>query len=119
MSKGSLFVAWGALIPGREEAAGQVLGGAVQYLQQLQQAGRIDSFEVVVLEPHGGKISGFVLLTGDKDAVAQLRVSDEFLQISVQIQMVHSDVSVIGAYTGAEAQSFFAIWDQQSAALFG
>jgi hypothetical protein len=29
MAKAALFVGWGALIPGREEAAGKVLEGAV------------------------------------------------------------------------------------------
>src|ERR671928_154888 len=54
MAKGALFVGWGALIPGREAAARRVLGDAMQYLQRLQQAGTIDSFEAVALEPHGG-----------------------------------------------------------------
>ena len=39
MAKGALFVGWGALIPGREKAAKQVLGEAMQYLHRLEQEG--------------------------------------------------------------------------------
>jgi hypothetical protein len=49
----------GPLIPGREEAAREVLGEAVQYLHRLKQVGKIDSFDAVALEPHGGDLSGF------------------------------------------------------------
>jgi hypothetical protein len=52
--------------PGREAQAKQVLADALQYCDGLQRAGRIDSFDVVVLEPHGGDLGGFALLKGDK-----------------------------------------------------
>jgi hypothetical protein len=89
MAKAALFVGWGALIPGREEAAGKVLEGAVAWLTELQRQGRIDSFEPVALGPHGGDLAGFVLVKGDKDAIAELRYSDEFVRISAHIQRVH------------------------------
>jgi hypothetical protein len=117
MAKGALFVGWGALIPGREAAAQKVLNEAMQYLQRLQQGGTIDSFQAVALEPHGGDLAGFVLVTGDKETVAQLRVSDEFARIAARVQLVHSNVGVVGAYTGAEMQSLFEIWDRQTEEL--
>lgn len=85
----------------------------MQYLQQLQQEGTIDSFEAVALEPHRGELAGFGLVKGDKDAVARLRVRDDFLRIMARVQLVHSDVGVVGAYTGAEMQSLFEMWDHQ------
>ena len=117
MSKGALFVGWGALIPGREEAAQKVLKEAIQYLQRLQQEGAIDSFEAVALEPHGGDLAGFVLVKGDKEIVAELRVSAEFVRITARVQLVHSHVGVVGAYTGAEMQTLFQMWDQQTEEL--
>jgi hypothetical protein len=117
MAKRKLFVGWGALIPGREEAAQKVLNDAIQYLQRLQREGMIDGFETVALEPHGGDLAGFVLVKGDKDAVARLRESEEFLRVTVRVQLVHSHVSVVGAYTGAEMQALFEMWEQQSEEL--
>jgi hypothetical protein len=117
MAKGALFVGWGALIPGREGAARRVLTEAVQYLRRLQEEGVIDSFEAVALEPHGGDLAGFVLLKGDREAISRIRASDEFTRIAVRVQLVHAHVGVVGAYTGAEMQSLFEVWDRQEEEL--
>ena len=117
MTKGALFVGWGALIPGREDAARKVLAESVEYLQRLQWEGAIDSFEAVALEPHGGELAGFVLVKGDRQALAHLRVNDEFTRLVVRIQLVHTHVGVVGAYAGAEMQSLFEVWDEQEAEL--
>ncbi len=112
MTKAALFVGWGALIPGREEAAGNVLEGAIGWLTQLQQQGRIDSFEPVALGAHGGDLIGFVLVRGDRDAIAELRYSDEFVRITAQIQRVHQAVGVVDAFTGPEMGQYFSYWDE-------
>lgn len=117
MVQGALFVGWGALIPGREGAARTVLNEAVQYLERLRQAGTIDSFDAVALEPHGGELTGFVLVRGDQEAISRMRVSDEFTRIAVRVQLVHTHVGVVGAYTGAEMQSLFEVWDRQEEEL--
>lgn len=117
MAKGALFVGWGVIIPGREEAAPQVLNEAVQWLVRLQQEGRIDGFEAVTLEPHGGDLAGFVLVEGNRESLASLRGEDEFLRTMVRVQLVHSKVGVGSAYTGAEMQSLFALWDREEATL--
>ncbi len=82
--------------------------------QATTERGTIDSFQVVVLEPHGGDLASFVLVKGDKETVAQLRVSGEFVQLIARMQLVHSKVGVIGARTGAEVRALFKMWDQQS-----
>ena len=117
MAKGGLFVGWGALIPGREESAGKVLNEAMMFLQRLQQDGTIDSFDAVALEPHGGDLAGFVVVKGEKDAIARLRVSDEFVRIMIRVQLVHSHVGVVGAYSGAEMGELFSVWDRQTEEL--
>jgi hypothetical protein len=45
--------------------------------------------------------------------VAQLRAEDEFVSVMIGVQLVHRNVRVVGAYTGAELQSLFAMWDEQ------
>lgn len=79
----------------------------------MQQEGKIDRFEVVALEPHGSNLNGFVLITGDRETVAQLRAEDEFVSVMVGVQLVHRYMRVVGAYTGAELQTLFAMWDEQ------
>ncbi|WP_301168761.1 hypothetical protein [Brevibacillus nitrificans] len=117
MAKGSLMVGWGEIIAGREKAAQATLNNAMQYCIRLQQEGKIDRFEVVALEPHGSDLNGFVLISGDKETIAQLRADDEFVSVMVGVQLVHRNVRVVGAYTGAELQSLFAMWDEQEEKL--
>ena len=117
MAKGALFVGWGALIPGREEAARGVLGEAMRYLQRLQGEGTLDAVEAVALEPHGGDLHGFVLVRGEREALARLRVSDEFVRVIVGVQLVHTHVGVVGAYAGEEMRSLFEVWDEQEKRL--
>lgn len=117
MSTGTLFVGWGAIIPGREKAAAQVLGGAMHYLERLKAEGTVDAIETVLLEPHAGDLEGFVLVKGEKDALARLRVSEEFVRVIVGVQLVHTRVGVIGAYTGREMQALLGVWDAQEDAL--
>ncbi|MFY4775678.1 hypothetical protein [Metabacillus sp. RGM 3146] len=95
------------------------LNNAMQYIIRMKQEGKIDSFEVVGLEPHGSDFNGFVLITGDRETVAQLRAEDEFVSVMVGVQLVHRNVRVVGAYTGAELQSWFAMWDEQEDKLLG
>lgn len=108
MAKGAMFVGWGALITSREKGALNVLND----LQRLQQEGTLDSIEAVALEPHGGDPHGFVLVKGDKESLARLRIDDEFMRMIVGVQLVHSHVRVAWAYTGTERQMLFEMWDQ-------
>ena len=55
MADSGLFIGWGEVVRGREEKAIQVFNESVQYYGGLQQEGRIESFDVCLLEPHGGE----------------------------------------------------------------
>lgn len=119
MAKGALFVGWGAIIPGREKAASAALQAAMGYCTALREAGRIDGFEAVLLEPHGGDLEGFVLLSAEQEELARLRSEDEFLKTIVGVQLVHSKVGVVTAYTGASMGRLLKLWDEQEDALLG
>lgn len=89
----------------------------MEYLQRLRAEGVLDSIETVLLEPHGGDLEGFVLVKGEKDALARLRVDDEFVRVIVGVQLVHARVGVVGAYTDAAMGSLLGVWDAQEKAL--
>lgn len=112
MVTSALFVGWGALIPGREEAGGAVLQESMSYLQTLREGGRIDGFEAVALAPHGGDLAGFVLVKGDRDAITELRGSEEFRRITTRMQRVHQHVGEVEAFLGPELLRYFALWDE-------
>jgi len=112
MTNSTLFVGWGAIIPGREKAAGAVLQQSMSYLNQLQQQGKIDSFEPVALAPHGGDLAGFGLVRGEATALAEIRGSDQYRRITVQLQRVHQSTGEVEAFTGPELGQYFSLWDE-------
>jgi hypothetical protein len=117
MTSGTLFVGFGSIIPGREKMASQVLGEAMHYLEGLRAEGAIASFDVVLLEPHGGELDGFVLVKGDKATLAQLRVSEAFVNVIVGVQLVHTRVGVVGAYSGSDLPFILGLWGRQEEKL--
>jgi hypothetical protein len=117
MAKGALFVGWGALIPGREKQGAAVLAEAAAYCARLQAEGRIDGFDTIVLEPHGGDLEGFVLLRGDRETLAALRAEEEFVRNIVAVQLVHTRVGVTAAWTGESLGALFGMWEKQEARL--
>jgi hypothetical protein len=117
MAMSALFVGWGPAVHGREHKALQVFQEALQFFGRLQQQGDIQSFEPVALEPHGGDLSGFLLIRGDADKLARLRSSDAFTALNTRAQLVVEDFGVAGAFVGEDLQRLFADFDKQAAEL--
>ena len=60
MADEALFLGWGEIVRGRETKAVEVFNESVQYYGELQQAGKIDSFDAWFLSPHGGDLAGLI-----------------------------------------------------------
>jgi hypothetical protein len=117
MAKGVLFIGWGPSVPGREQKALKVFQEALAFNQRLQQNGQIDSFEPIALEPHGGELAGFLLIKGDAEALARLRIDPEFMRLNNRAQLVVQNFGVVGGVYGAELQALFEDFAQASAEL--
>ena len=96
----ALFIGWGAVVRGREKQALQVFQESMEYYGRLQQEGRIEGFDVVLLGPHGGDLTGFVVLRGVRQALAEVRFSDEFERLLVRAASIIDAPGVVPAYTG-------------------
>jgi hypothetical protein len=53
MADEALFIGWGQVVRGRETQAMTVFQEATGYLAKLQQDGRIESLDVLLLGAHG------------------------------------------------------------------
>ena len=84
MADSGLFIGFGAPVRGREQQAIKVFNESFEYYSRLQQGGEIESFEPVLLEPHGGELTGYFLLRGDKDKLARVRSSEEFERLTAR-----------------------------------
>jgi hypothetical protein len=100
MADFGLFVGFGWPVRGREQNAAKVFNEAVELWTKLQSEGRIASWQPVFLEPHGGDLGGFFLVWGERDAIAQIRASDEMLNLNARAQQIVENFGVVGAETG-------------------
>jgi hypothetical protein len=108
MAEATLFVGWGAVIPGRERQAVEVFGQTLQYYDRLRQEGVISGFDPCLLEPHGGDLDGFIVIRGDRDRLNQLRYSPEFVHNLNRAQLVVQTVGVVMGYVGEELNRLMA-----------
>jgi hypothetical protein len=100
MAGEALFLGWGPVVRGREQLALQVFQETLDYYGKLQQEGRIESFEPVLIAPHGGDLGGFILVRGERSRLDEIRSSDEFERQVVRAGTVVDNVGVINANTG-------------------
>jgi hypothetical protein len=104
MAEAGLFIGWGQVVRGREERALQVFNESIEYWGGLQGDGKIESFEVALLEPHGGDLAGFALLRGSADQVNELRSDAEFQRRTARADLIIDSQGVVGAVLGEGLQ---------------
>ncbi len=73
MAEAGLFTGWGPPVRGREAKGLEVFNETLSFYGKQQEAGAIESFEVVMLAPHGGDLAGFILARGSEEQIAALR----------------------------------------------
>ncbi|HEY2141388.1 MAG TPA: hypothetical protein VGG98_04945 [Solirubrobacteraceae bacterium] len=100
MAGDALFLSWGPVVRGRELKALEVFQETLTYYGSLQQDGRIDSFEPVLIAPHGGRLAGFIVLRGSRAALDEVRSSDAFRRLVARAAAIVDDIGVVDAYTG-------------------
>jgi len=105
MADSALFVGFGFPVRGRERQAIAVFNEAFEYYSRLQEGGEIESFEPVLLEPHGGELSGYFLLRGDRAKLARVRASDEFERLTVRAGLIVDNLGIVGAALGERLMS--------------
>jgi hypothetical protein len=113
MADYGLFVGWGQIPRGRERKALDVFNEITRYYAGLQENGEIESFEPVLLEPHGGDLSGFILVRGEREKLARLRVDSDFQRRTVRAELVVDGFGVVGAAIGGAIGESMVRYQQQ------
>jgi len=98
MSESGLFVGWGQTVRGREQRALDVFNDAVTYYGERLKDGSIESFEPVLLNPHGGDLQGFFLVKGSTEGLATMMASEEFQRLHVRAGMIVDNLGLIEAW---------------------
>jgi hypothetical protein len=113
MADSGIFIGFGAPVRGREGQSIKVFNEAFEYYARLQQSGEIESFEPVLLEPHGGELGGFFLLRGDKDKLARVRGSEEFERLTARAELIVENLGIVSTFLGERLMSQMAVFSQQ------
>jgi hypothetical protein len=113
MADSGLFIGFGPPVRGRERQAIKVFNEAFEYYSRLQQQGEIESFEPVLLEPHGGELGGCFLLRGDQEKLARIRGSEEFERLTARAQLIVENLGIVSVFLGERLMSQMAVFSQQ------
>jgi hypothetical protein len=100
MADHGLFLGFGWPVRGREQNAAKVFNEAVELWTRLQDEGAIESWDAIFLEPHGGDLGGFFIVRGERDRIAQIRVSDDLERLTTRAQLIVENFGVVGAQMG-------------------
>lgn len=113
MANAALFVGFGQPARARERQALALLNRALALYASLQQRGEIESFEHVLLDPHGGDLSGFILIRGEREQLQRLREHDEFRATNARATLVVEGFGVVDAYVGESFDAQLAVYQQE------
>jgi hypothetical protein len=105
-----VFFGWNRSIPGRDRISGQHFQEFSQYLAGLQQAGTIQSFDVVFLDPHGGDLNGFFLIRGESAKLAGMLAGQEWVTHMTRAALHLQGAGAIPGATGAAIEERMRLW---------
>jgi hypothetical protein len=98
VAKVGFWIVWGVPARGRERYALEVIREATRELEGLQNEGRIEHFDMVVLMPQTIEFGGFCLISGSREQIDSLRNDDDFQRWVLRLQMVADKFGVMDAW---------------------
>jgi hypothetical protein len=117
MADAGLFIGWGAVAHGREERALEVFNETIGFYGRLQEDGRIESFEVSLLQPHGGDLAGFALLRGSEQQIDAIQHDDEFERLMTRASFIVENLGIVPAAIGEGVARQVGIFEAEVSAL--
>jgi hypothetical protein len=111
MADRMLLISWGEVVTGREERALEVFNDSMGYYGRLAQDGRVESFDVGLLDPNGG-MEGFVILKGSAEQIAAVHEDREFHRVTADAMLIVHDVRLRTGYSGQGVADQMAIFTE-------
>src|ERR671918_330642 len=117
MADAGLFIGWGQVVRGREDRALDVFNETVEFYGRLQSEGRIESFDLALLEPHGGELAGYALLRGSDEQIDAVRHDEDFRRLMQRADLIVEGLGVVPALIGDGLAEGIAIYQEEMAAV--
>ena len=110
MGSSVIFVGWNRSVRGREALSAQHFREFMEYLGGLQKAGTIQSFQAVLLDPHGGDLNGFILIQGEMANLNALRSSEDWATHMTRGGLHLEGLGVVRGVTGELLTEQMNLW---------
>ena len=102
MAEAALFIGFGEAARGREKEALEIFNKSVQYWGRLQQEGKIERFDVALLEPHGSDLGGFALLRGTAQQIDSVQHEEEWHRLVAAVRLRVDGLGLVDALVDEE-----------------
>ena len=112
MAKGALFIHWGYPAPDLTAKALKLFAEATEYWKRKQNEKEIDSFEPFFLDYVGSDLNGFMLIRGDRESLARLRMDPEFVTHMMKANTLLPHYGVVEVFFGEELQRRFGDYEK-------
>jgi len=109
-----LFIGWGTSVRGREERGVEVFNEAIGVYGRMQQEGRIERFNVVLLVPTAD-LDGYIELHGSAEQLAALRESEEFRRNLTDASLIVDGLRLIDGFTNEAVAREMALYQESIA----
>ena len=114
MADRCLLVTWGEVVRGREERALEVFNESMGLYGRMQQDGRIESFDTVLLAPNGST-DGHVQLKGSAQQIVAVKESEDFQRLTFQAGLIVDGLRLIDGYCNEGVAQMMQIYAEESA----
>ena len=109
-----LFISWGAPVRGREERGLEVFNESMGLYGRMQQDGRIERFDVTLLDPTPG-LGGYIELFGSADQLDAVRQSEDFRRTLIDASLIVEDLRIVDGYTAEGVAGEMALYQESIA----
>jgi hypothetical protein len=110
MSSNAIVYAWNRPLPGRETTSAEHFQEFFAYLAEQKENGLVESFDTVLLEPHGGTFNGFFLVRGEPAKLAQLADTADAIRHQVRADLHLDGFAILRGVTGAAVEERIELW---------
>ncbi len=114
MADRMLFIGWGTPVRGREERGLEVFNEAIGLYGRMQQEGRIERFDVVLLGANAG-LNGYIELHGSAEQLVAVRESEEYRRTLIDASLVVDDLRQIEGFANEAVAREMALYQESIA----
>lgn len=109
-----LFIGWGTPVRGREDRGLEVFNETIGLCGRMQQEGRIEKFDIVLLNPNA-ELGGYIELHGSAAQLDALRESEDFRRNQFDANLVVDGLRQIEGITNEAIAESMAIYRESLA----